>query len=60
MSMIYLGISKENVLQKYIEYAETFGGSGSGGDLTSKYVHKLEVVIKLSTYELDPNDLSSV
>lgn len=60
MSMIYLGISEENILQKYIEGAEAFGGSGSGGDLASKYVQKLEVVIKRSTYELDPDDLSSV
>eukprot|EP01018_Ginkgo_biloba_P021358 Gb_34654 [translate_table: standard] len=61
MSMIYLGISEDSILQKHIEDAQRYGGPSSGGDLlASKYVQKLEKVIKRSTYELDPDDVLSV
>ncbi|KAH9324532.1 hypothetical protein KI387_004710, partial [Taxus chinensis] len=60
MSMIYLGISEESILQKHIEDSETFGGSANVGDLACKYVQKLEMVIRRSSYELDPDDLLSI
>lgn len=60
MSMIYLGISEESILQKHIQDSETFGGSANGGDLASKFVQKLEMVIRRSSYELDPDDALSV
>ncbi|XP_031483443.1 uncharacterized protein LOC116252939 [Nymphaea colorata] len=61
MSMIYLGIPEENVLQKHIEGIERYCGSNvKGAKLASQYVRKLEMVIRRSTHELDLDDESSI
>ncbi|KAL6013213.1 hypothetical protein ACLOJK_003705 [Asimina triloba] len=61
MSMIYLGISEENVLQKHIEGVQRYCGSNSNvNSLASQYVQKLEMIIKRSTHELDLDDQASI
>lgn len=62
MSMIYLGIPEENVLEKHIQGIQRYY-SGSGSDdvkVASQYVHKLGMIIKRSTHELDLDDHASV
>lgn len=59
--MIYLGISEENVLEKHIEGIQRYCGSNAKVDrLASQYVHKLGMIIKRSTHELDLDDKASV
>ncbi|CAM8938057.1 unnamed protein product [Rhodiola kirilowii] len=61
MSMIYLGIPEENVLEKHIEGIQRYCGPNSkASSLASQYVHKLEMVIKRSTHELDLDDQASI
>lgn len=61
MSMIYLGIPEENVLEKHIEGIQRYCGSNAKVDsLASQYVHKLGMIIKRSTHELDLDDKASV
>ncbi|KAF3786262.1 hypothetical protein EJ110_NYTH25762 [Nymphaea thermarum] len=61
MSMIYLGIPEENVLQKHTEGIERYCFSNvKGAKLASQYVRKLEVVIRRSIHELDLDDESSI
>lgn len=62
MSMIYLGIPEENVLQKHIEGIQRYCGNSNAkvNSLASQYVHKLEMIIKRSTHELDLDDQASI
>ncbi|WCJ34686.1 SWIM zinc finger family protein [Euphorbia peplus] len=61
MSMIYLGIPEENVLEKHIEGIQRYCGSNANANsLASQYVHKLGMIIKRSTHELDLDDQSSI
>ncbi|KAK9021079.1 hypothetical protein V6N11_011084 [Hibiscus sabdariffa] len=61
MSMIYLGIPEENVLEKHIEYVQRYGGSDATvSTLASQYVRKLGMIIKRSTHELDLDDQASI
>ncbi|XP_063948640.1 uncharacterized protein LOC108218732 isoform X2 [Daucus carota subsp. sativus] len=61
MSMIYLGIPEANVLEKHIEGIQRYCGSNANVDsLASQYVHKLGMIIKRSTHELDLDDKASV
>ncbi|GFP89290.1 hypothetical protein PHJA_001072700 [Phtheirospermum japonicum] len=61
MSMIYLGIPEENVLEKHIEGIQRYGDSDARAkNLASQYVQKLGMIIKRSTHELDLDDQASV
>ncbi|KAK9292230.1 hypothetical protein L1049_020193 [Liquidambar formosana] len=61
MSMIYLGIPEENVLEKHIEGIQRYCGSDAKvNSLASQYVHKLGMIIKRSTHELDLDDQASI
>lgn len=61
MSMIYRGIPEENVLEKHIEGIERYCGSNAKvNSLASQYVHKLGMIIKRSTHELDLDDQASI
>ncbi|KAJ6918613.1 hypothetical protein NC651_012770 [Populus alba x Populus x berolinensis] len=52
MSMIYLGIPEENVLEEHIEGIQRFCGSNAKvNSLASQYVQKLGMIIKRSTHE---------
>ncbi|KAJ4961433.1 hypothetical protein NE237_021343 [Protea cynaroides] len=61
MSMIYLGIPVENVLQKHIEGVQRYCGTDAKvSSLASQYIHKLGMIIKRSTHELDLDDQASI
>lgn len=61
MSMIYLGIPEENVLEKHIEGIQRYCGSDAKvNSLASQYVHKLGMIIRRSTHELDLDDQASI
>lgn len=61
MSMIYLGIPEENVLEKHIEGIQRYCDSNAKvNSLASQYVHKLGMIIKRSTHELDLDDQASI
>ncbi|XP_057770097.1 uncharacterized protein LOC130989937 isoform X2 [Salvia miltiorrhiza] len=61
MSMIYLGIPEENVLEKHIEGIQRYCGSDPKVQtLASQYVQKLGMIIKRSTHELDLDDEASI
>ncbi|XP_051151604.1 uncharacterized protein LOC127265706 [Andrographis paniculata] len=61
MSMIYLGIPEENVLEKHIEGIQRYCGTDPQvNSLASQYVQKLGMIIKRSTHELDLDDQASI
>ncbi|XP_042490648.1 uncharacterized protein LOC122070532 [Macadamia integrifolia] len=61
MSMIYVGIALDNIIQHHMEEVEKHGGPCSRDDfLTRNDVRNIDRVIRHSTYELDANDISSV
>ncbi|CAM0907081.1 unnamed protein product [Alopecurus aequalis] len=63
MSLIYLGIPEEQILQTHIEGIQRYcGGPDAKVDslLASQYVHKLGMIIKRSTHELDLDDNASI
>lgn len=61
MSLIYLGIPEENVLQTHIEGVQRYCGSNAKvNSLASQYVQKLGMIIKRSTHELDLDDQASI
>ncbi|KAK1318775.1 hypothetical protein QJS10_CPB04g01789 [Acorus calamus] len=61
MSLLYLGIPEENVLQTHIEGIQRYCGSNAKvNSLASQYVQKLEMIIKRSTHELDLDDQASI
>ncbi|KAK8676647.1 hypothetical protein V6N13_142219 [Hibiscus sabdariffa] len=60
MSMIYLGIPEENVLEKHIECIQQYCGlDATFSTLASQYVRKLGTIIERSTHELDLDDQAS-
>ncbi|KAK8691073.1 hypothetical protein V6N13_074594 [Hibiscus sabdariffa] len=60
MSMIYLGIPEENVLEKHIECIQQYCGlDATFSTLSSQYVRKLGTIIERSTHELDLDDQAS-
>ncbi|KAJ4851512.1 hypothetical protein Tsubulata_011932 [Turnera subulata] len=61
MSMIYLGIPEENVLEKHIEGIQRYCGSNAKvNSLALQYVQKIGTIIKRSTHELDLDDQASI
>ncbi|XP_050233779.1 uncharacterized protein LOC126682223 [Mercurialis annua] len=61
MSMIYLGIPEESVLEKHIEGIQRYCSSNAKvNSLASQYVQKLGMIIKRSTHELDLDDQASI
>ncbi|GLJ43699.1 hypothetical protein SUGI_0909890 [Cryptomeria japonica] len=61
MSMLYIGISMDNIMQNHSEEVEKHGGPSNRDDLlTRNDVRNMERVIRQSTYELDSNDLLSI
>ncbi|GER37432.1 SWIM zinc finger family protein, partial [Striga asiatica] len=61
MSLIYLGIPEENVLEKHIEGIQRYGDSNAVAEsLATRYVQKLGTIIKHSTHELDLDDQASI
>ncbi|GAV63536.1 hypothetical protein CFOL_v3_07054 [Cephalotus follicularis] len=61
MSMIYLGIPEESVLEKHIEGIQRYCGSNANvNSLASQYVQKLWMIIKRSSHELDLDDQASI
>ncbi|GMJ16042.1 hypothetical protein like AT1G60560 [Hibiscus trionum] len=61
MSMIYLGIPEENVLEKHIECIQQYCSlDATFSTLASQYVRKLGEIIKRSTHELDLDDQVSI
>lgn len=61
MAMIYLGVPEENVLEKHIEGIQRYCGSNATvNKFASQNVHKLGMIIKRSTHELDLDDQASI
>lgn len=61
LSLLYVGVSVETIMQRHNESVERHGGPSNRDDLlTHRYVRKLERSIRRSTYELDPDDAVSV
>lgn len=61
MSLLYVGISMDNIMQNHIETVEKHGGPSNRDDLlTRNDVRNMERVIRQSLYELDANDLLSI
>uniref|UniRef100_A0A7C9AJD9 SWIM-type domain-containing protein n=2 Tax=Opuntia streptacantha TaxID=393608 RepID=A0A7C9AJD9_OPUST len=61
LSMIYLGIPEENVVQKHLEGIQRYCGSDAKvNNMASQYVQKLGMIIKRSTHELDLDDQASI
>eukprot|EP01018_Ginkgo_biloba_P040190 Gb_37568 [translate_table: standard] len=61
MSMLYVGISMDNIMQNHSETVEKHGGPNNRDDLlTRNDVRNMERVIKQSTYELHSNDVLSI
>ncbi|PKA50863.1 hypothetical protein AXF42_Ash007518 [Apostasia shenzhenica] len=61
MSLIYLGLPEENVLQTHMEGVQRYCGSDARvSSLASQYVQKLGMIIKRSTHELDLDDQASI
>lgn len=60
LSMIYLGIPEENVVEKHLEGIQRYCGSDAKvNNMASQYVQKLGMIIKRSTHELDLDDQAS-
>ncbi|KAF8407021.1 hypothetical protein HHK36_006143 [Tetracentron sinense] len=61
MSMLYVGIPLDNIIQHHIEVVGRHGGPSNRDDfLTRNDVRNMERVIRHSTHELHANDVSSV
>ncbi|EPS61942.1 hypothetical protein M569_12851, partial [Genlisea aurea] len=61
MSMMYLGIPEENVLEKHIEGIHRYCDPNAKVDgIASQYVHKVGMIIKRSSHELDLDDEASI
>lgn len=61
LSLIYLGVPEENILQTHIEGIQRYCSSDAKVDsLASQYVQKLGMIIKRSTHELDLDDQASI
>ncbi|GAV73702.1 hypothetical protein CFOL_v3_17185 [Cephalotus follicularis] len=61
LSLLYVGVSVETIMQRHNESVEKQGGPNNRDDLlTHRYVRRLERSIRRSTYELDPDDAGSI
>ncbi|XVF73492.1 hypothetical protein PTKIN_Ptkin12aG0205600 [Pterospermum kingtungense] len=61
LSLLYVGVSVETIMQRHNESVEKQGGPYNRDDLlTHRYVRRQERSIRRSTYELDANDAVSV
>ncbi|KAK8711153.1 hypothetical protein V6N13_146446 [Hibiscus sabdariffa] len=61
LSLLYVGVSVETIMQRHNEFVEKQGGPYNRDDLlTHRYVRRQERSIRRSTYELDADDAVSV
>ncbi|XP_059626396.1 uncharacterized protein LOC132269273 [Cornus florida] len=61
LSLLYVGVSVETIMQRHNESVEKQGGPCNRDDLlTHRYVRRQERSIRRSTYELDADDAVSV
>ncbi|XP_010269623.1 PREDICTED: uncharacterized protein LOC104606193 [Nelumbo nucifera] len=61
LSLLYVGVSVETIMQRHNESVERQGGPCNRDDLlTHRYVRRLERSIRRSTYELDEDDMVSI
>ncbi|XP_020243005.1 uncharacterized protein LOC109821233 [Asparagus officinalis] len=61
MSLLYVGVPVETIMQRHTEAVEKQGGPCNRDDLLShRYVRRLERKIRRSTYELDSDDAVSI
>ncbi|XP_007052246.2 PREDICTED: uncharacterized protein LOC18614425 isoform X1 [Theobroma cacao] len=61
LSLLYVGVSVETIMQRHNESVEKQGGPYNRDDLlTHRYVRRQERSIRRSTYELDADDAVSV
>ncbi|CAH2079274.1 unnamed protein product [Thlaspi arvense] len=61
LSLLYVGVSVETIMQRHSESVEKQGGPSNRDDLlTHRYVRRLERSIRRSTYELDEDDDVSI
>lgn len=61
LSLLYVGVSVETIMQRHNESVERQGGPCNRDDLlTHRYVRRQERSIRRSTYELDADDAFSI
>ncbi|XP_068652828.1 uncharacterized protein [Aristolochia californica] len=61
LSMLYVGVSLESIIQHHLEEVEKHGGPSNRDDyLTRNDVRNMERVVRHSTHELQANDIYSV
>ncbi|XP_065859208.1 uncharacterized protein [Euphorbia lathyris] len=61
LSLLYVGVSVETIMQRHGESVEKQGGPANRDDLlTHRYVRRQERSIRRSTYELDTDDAVSI
>ncbi|XP_057430586.1 uncharacterized protein LOC130723524 isoform X2 [Lotus japonicus] len=61
LSLLYVGVSVETIMQRHNESVERQGGPSNRDDLlTHRYVRRQERAIRRSTYELDADDAVSI
>ncbi|KAF8677907.1 hypothetical protein HU200_046392 [Digitaria exilis] len=61
MSLLYVGIPVETIMQRHTKMVEKQGGPSNRDDLlTHRYVRRLERKIRRSVYELDDDDTTSI
>ncbi|XP_010053258.2 uncharacterized protein LOC104441745 isoform X1 [Eucalyptus grandis] len=61
LSLLYVGVSVETIMQRHNESVERQGGPTNRDDLlTHRYVRRQERSIRRSTYELDADDAISI
>ncbi|XP_031388831.1 uncharacterized protein LOC116201669 [Punica granatum] len=61
LSLLHVGVSVETIMQRHKELVERQGGPSNRDDLlTDRYVRRQELNIRRSTYELDPDDMTSI
>lgn len=61
LSLLYVGVSVETIMQRHNESVERQGGPSNRDDLlTHRYVRRQERSIRRSTYELDMDDAISI
>ncbi|XP_056174366.1 uncharacterized protein LOC115675481 [Syzygium oleosum] len=61
LSLLYVGVSVETIMQRHNESVERQGGPTNRDDLlTHRYVRRQERSIRRSTYELDADDIISI
>ncbi|KAK4267766.1 hypothetical protein QN277_024503 [Acacia crassicarpa] len=61
LSLLYVGVSVETIMQRHNETVERQGGPSNRDDLlTHRCVRRQERAIRRSTYELDPDDAVSI